>query len=241
MLLKLRSYQKELLDGVHIPFEHIKRNMQELDKINQYLGGHRITLSGLKYMLRHVPADQELNIVEIGSGGGDNLRVLYQWARQQKRNVAFTGIDINPECIAYAQSLPINKDIRFICSDYKKVRFDVKPHIIFSSLFCHHFTDEELVYMLRWMAQNAQLGFFINDLHRHPVAYYSIKVLTQLFSRSYLVKNDAPLSVQRGFKRGEWGRLFAEAGIKQYDCSWKWAFRWLVTYLHPHEPLRAGI
>lgn len=238
---KLRSYQKELLDGDCIPFEHIKRNMQELDKINRYLGGHAITLSGLKRMLKDAPAHQELQIVEIGSGGGDNLRVIKFWAQQHQRKVALTGIDINPECVAYAQSRATNRDILFSCSDYKDVRFEDKPHIIFSSLFCHHFHDEELVYMLRWMAQNTRLGFFINDLHRHPLAYYSIKVLTQLFSHSYLVKNDAPLSVQRGFKRSEWHRLFAKAGIKQYECSWKWAFRWLLTYLHSHEPHRASI
>jgi SAM-dependent methyltransferase len=241
MSLKLRSYQKELLDGNHIPFEHIKRNMQELDTINRYLGGHAITLLGLKSILKHVPADQEIRIVEIGSGGGDNLRVIKEWAQQHQRKVALAGIDINPECVAYAQSLSFNKDIEFVCSDYRDMRFEVKPHIIFSSLFCHHFSDEELVCMLRWMAQQAQLGFFINDLHRHPVAYYSIKALTQLFSHSYLVKNDAPLSVQRGFKRREWQRLFAEAGITQFECSWKWAFRWLVTYLHPHEQHRASI
>lgn len=241
MLLKLRSYQKELLDSDHIPFEHIKRNMQELDRINHYLGGHNITISGIKSFLTHVPADQELRVVEIGSGGGDNLRVIQQLAQQHHRKVSLTGIDINPECVAYAQSLLTNKDIEFIHSDYKEVEFDVPPDIIFSSLFCHHFTDEELVHMLRWMAQHTQLGFFINDLHRHPVAYYSIKALTRIFSHSYLVKNDAPLSVQRGFKRREWHHLFAEAGIKQYECSWKWAFRWLVTYLHPHEQHRASI
>ena len=45
-----RSYQKELLDQDDIPFEDIKRNMQELDFINTKLGGHKITLAGLKLL-----------------------------------------------------------------------------------------------------------------------------------------------------------------------------------------------
>lgn len=233
--LAYRSSQKELLDRADIPFEHIKRNMQELDRINQYLGGHRITLRGLQSVLRDIPGAGTIHIVEIGSGGGDNLRVIKEWAQHNGSDVQLTGIDINPECVAYAQSKAANEGIQFIVSDYRQVAFPVQPHVIFSSLFCHHFTEDELVGMLRWMQHNTQVGFFINDLHRHPLAYYSIKVLTQLLSRSYLVKNDAPLSVQRGFIRGEWEGLFTRAGIKHFTCRWQWAFRWLVTYLHRDE------
>jgi hypothetical protein len=63
-------------------------------------------------------------------------------------------------------------------------------------------------------------------LHRHPVAYYSIKALTNLFSGSYLVKNDAPLSVLRAFRKKELQNLLLAAGIKNYSLRWKWAFRW---------------
>lgn len=236
-----RSYQEELLDRDDIPFEHIKRNMQELDTINTYLGGHRITLKGLQTILRYASITEPVHIVEVGSGGGDNLRVIKRWAQQSGRQVELTGIDINPECITYAQSVPDNVGIQFLQADYKSAALPVKPHVIFSSLFCHHFREEELVHMLQWMQQNTRTGFFINDLHRHPVAYYSIKALTQVLSRSYLVKNDAPLSVQRGFKRGDWATLFARAGITNFTCRWQWAFRWLVTYLHEHEHNRSRI
>ena len=236
-----RSNQKELLDRVDIPFDHIRRNMRELDSINHYLGGHRITLRGLQSVVGGTTMSTPLHIVEIGSGGGDNLRVIKQWAERRGRTVQLTGIDINPECMAYAQSVKGNEGIRFLLADYKKAVFERKPDVVFSSLFCHHFTEEELVYMLQWMKANTQLGFFINDLHRHPLAYYSIKGLTRLLSRSYLVKNDAPLSVQRGFRRGDWEHLFNRAGIKGYACRWQWAFRWLVTYLHTHEQGRTTI
>jgi hypothetical protein len=121
-------------------------------------------------------------------------------------------------------------------SDYRLVDFAAeKPGIIFSALFCHHFTDEELVIMLKWLRSNSTVGFFINDLHRHPLAYYSIKILTRLFSRSYLVKNDAPLSVLRGFTKKEWKRLLDNAEIMHYTIKWRWAFRWLITVKHDAE------
>lgn len=230
-----RSNQKELLDRDDIPFDHIRQNMRELDIINHYLGGHRTTLRGLQSVLGPVAASTPLHIVEIGSGGGDNLRVIKQWANRTGREVQLTGIDINPDCVAYARSVKENEGICFVSGDYKEAVFDTKPQVVFSSLFCHHFSNEELVPMLHWMKEHAEIGFFINDLHRHPLAYYSIKGLTRLLSHSYLVKNDAPLSVQRGFTRSDWERLFARTGIERYTCRWQWAFRWLVTYLHTHE------
>ncbi len=233
-----RSYQKELLDRDDIPFQAIRRNMQELDFINRHLGGHDITLDGIVALIKdNAVFNKTLDIVEIGCGGGDNLRAVKEWAAYIKLPVKLSGVDINEECIAYAVRQERNKGIQFYHSDYRLVELEQKPDIVFSSLFCHHFKDEELVEQLRWMNTNSEVGFFINDLHRHPLAYYSIKFLTAIFSRSYLVRNDAPLSVRRGFTRADWQTLFQKAGLTNYRCTWRWAFRWLITcYSHAATP-----
>ena len=230
MNFKHRSYQKELLDNDAIPFADIQQNMHELDVINGWLGGHRITLKGFN-LLRN--GKEELHVCEIGCGGGDNLQAIYKWCKKLNIQVTFTGIDIKKECIAYAkekQVLPVYTN--WICSDYRDVSFTTKPDIVFSSLFCHHFTDEELMGQLQWMQHQSAVGFFINDLQRNPVAYHSIKLLTRLFSKSYLVKNDAPLSVKRGFTKVEWKDIFTKANISTYRIEWQWAFRYLITYQH---------
>lgn len=228
-----RSFQKELLDRDDIPFEDIKQNMKELDSINTRLGGHKITIAGIEVLVKNIGlhSGNSIRICEIGCGGGDNMRVIQKWCERKNIAAILTGIDINPHCISFAQSRQENKGIAFICSDYKAVTLEQNPDIIFSSLFCHHFTDEELVGMLKWCKKNSIAGFFINDLHRHPLAYYSIKWLTRIFSKSYLVKNDAPLSVLRGFSKKEIEGLLKSAAILNYSIKWKWAFRWLVCSL----------
>jgi 2-polyprenyl-3-methyl-5-hydroxy-6-metoxy-1,4-benzoquinol methylase len=230
MNLQKRSYKKELLDQDDIPFEDIKRNMQELNFINTWLGGHAISINGLKEL---IGKQRSLSICEIGCGGGDNLVALHNWCIKQHIEAKFIGIDIKPACIGFAQTRATLKNITdWIESDYSIVSFKTKPDIIFSSLFCHHFTDEQLVAQLEWMKQNSKLGFFINDLERNSLAMHLIKWLTKIFSSSYLVKNDAPLSVARGFKKNEWMQLLNRAKIPNYSVQWKWAFRYLVTYRH---------
>ena len=227
MNLSSRSYRQELLDSRDIPFEEIKRNMAELDVINTYLGGHAISIRGLAGF-----ADKnQLSVCEIGCGGGDNLAAMKKWSDKKGIRLTATGIDIKKECIDVAISRKLG-NTRWVTDDYRNIRFDIKPDVIFSSLFCHHFTDEQLVGQLKWMKHNCATGFFINDLQRHRLAYWLIRIITRLFSSSYLVKNDAPLSVARGFRRKEWEGLLRQAGIINYKIQWKWAFRYLIVFRH---------
>ncbi len=222
-----RSSEKELLDGRDIPQEAVVQNMKELNVINTYLGGHRITLKGFTKLLGTTP---KVHVLEIGCGGGDNLKVIKQYCDSKGIEVILTGIDINSDIIDFAKAqLP---DAVFICNDYSKVVLENKPDIVFSSLFCHHFSNQELIHQLQWMKEQSNIGFFINDLHRHPLAYYSIRWITQLLSSSYLVKHDAPISVLSGFKKEEWEALAKPAGLTPMLIRWMWAFRYLIIYRH---------
>lgn len=225
-----RSYKKELLDRDDIPFADIRQNMQELNTINIFLGGHKITIAGINALVPKNQPGNTVTVCEIGCGGGDNLKAIQDHFNKINRPANFIGIDIKPECIAFAEKCNPQLQAHWITADYKQAGLPgMKPDIIFASLFCHHFTEEEIIQVLLWMKENASLGFFINDLHRHPLAYYSIKWITNVFSRSYLVKNDAPLSVARGFKKEEWKMILHRAGIKYFTIQWKWAFRHLIT------------
>lgn len=229
--LKNRSYTKELIDDVNISFEDIRQNMKELKIINKLLGGHKITLSGIKKIIGNTRSTKSISICEIGCGGGDNLFAIHNYCKNNNISANFTGIDIKEQCIEYSMQRYPDLNATWIKSDYLSVDLTSnKPDIIFSSLFCHHFTETALIQMMAWMKINSKKGFFINDLQRHPVAYYLIKILTGFFSRSYLVKNDAPLSVARALKSNEWRSILSSAGIFKYSIEWKWAFRYLIVY-----------
>ena len=127
------------------------------------------------------------------------------------------------KCRAYPEISFQQADI--FSPDFRQQPFD----ILTASLFCHHFSDEELTAMLAQWQQQAGLAVIVNDLHRHPLAYHSIGWLTRLLGGSRLVRHDAPLSVARAFTRPELHRLLAAAGITRYRLRWRWAFRWQVV------------
>jgi 2-polyprenyl-3-methyl-5-hydroxy-6-metoxy-1,4-benzoquinol methylase len=132
-----RSYQSELLDSPDIPFADIERNMQELNFINTWLGGHAITLTGVEALVdTQQPASngkalaKAITICEIGCGGGDNLAAIQKWCNKKNIPVAFIGIDINSHCIDVASKRALS-NTQLIHSDYKDAHLERQPDIIF--------------------------------------------------------------------------------------------------------------
>ena len=233
MNLSIRATTPELMDDLGLATEELRQNLDELETINTWLGGYRPVLAALSRLRPQWPAGRPLRLADLGSGGGDTLRHVAAWARRQRLPLALTGIDANAFMLDYAaaKSAPY-PEISYHQADIFSAAFAAQRYdVLTASLFCHHFTDAELVALLRLWRQQAGVAVIINDLHRHPVAYYSIKYLTQLLGGSRLVQHDAPLSVARAFSRADWHRLLAEAGIEHYQLRWCWAFRWQVTIM----------
>lgn len=224
-----RSNQKELIDDLNCDGDELRQTLRELKTINKLLGGNQVTTGGIGKLLTG-SRPKEISIADVGCGGGDMIRVMYDWSQKKEIHANFIGIDANPNTIAMAaDNLRNIPNVRFDAADVFDPDFQRQPvDIITCTLFTHHFTGEELVQMFHSFRNKATIGIVINDLHRHPLAFYSIKVLTRLFSRSRLVINDAPISVQRGFRKAELEEILRKAGWEKYRIRWHWAFRWQV-------------
>ncbi|MBX2965034.1 MAG: methyltransferase domain-containing protein [Cyclobacteriaceae bacterium] len=226
-----RSVAPEIMDDLLCSGEVVHQTLRELDVINHWLGGNSVTINGLEVLLRNRPAVKSLHIADMGCGSGEMLKLINNKFKEAYPGIQLTGIDANPNIIAYAESH---------CNDYHNIRFKAENifdssfqkesyDIVIATLFLHHFSHEQLVEIFRSLKKQATIGIVVNDLHRHPLAYYSIKLLTQLFSRSAMVKYDAPLSVLRGFRKREIRQILKDAEIDRYTLRWRWAFRWQLV------------
>jgi 2-polyprenyl-3-methyl-5-hydroxy-6-metoxy-1,4-benzoquinol methylase len=223
-----RSYELELMDYPITNQADIFQNFEEILFINRYLGGPEHTFRALKRITARY-AGQTLSIADIGAGGGDML--AYIWARKARLgcDIQLIGVDMMPEAIDFAKQKFPNVPVKWVCEDFETWLPAHKPDVVLCGLFCHHLTDEQMTKFLHLAYQNTRIGFIINDLHRHFLAYYSIKWLTRWFAKSPLTRNDAPLSVLRGFSRKELIHFFQQAHVEKYKITWKWAFRFLCV------------
>ncbi|MEB2779006.1 methyltransferase domain-containing protein [Algoriphagus sp. C2-6-M1] len=227
-----RSEEKELMDDLNCSGEELNQTLRELKTINRWLGGNYVTTSGLAKIFKSYPQNS-YSIADIGCGGGDMIRVMGSWAKRRKKQVYFTGIDANRNIIGLAAvRLADLSEVSWRVQNVFEPEFsEEKVDISTCTLFTHHFTDSELVGLLKSLQAKSHLGIVINDLHRHWFAYTSIKFLTRLFSKSKMVRHDASLSVLRSFSRNDWERILNKAGIADFTISWNWAFRWQVNII----------
>lgn len=226
-----RSTQKELMDDLECSGAVLEETLRELKTVNRWLGGNYVTTSGLSKFLEVQPK-AHFTIADIGCGGGDMVRLMCDWAKKQVPTFDFIGIDANPHVISFAEKRNPGSNIRYQVQNVFDREFrEEQVDIVTCTLFTHHFTDEELIRLFQALKDKAKVGFLINDLHRHALAYHSIRWIVNAFSKSPMVRNDAPLSVWRSFRKEDWERIFSQVGIENYEITWHWAFRWRVFVL----------
>lgn len=214
-----RSYEEEIMDDFSIRDERVDIALSELKVINKYLGGISTTRSGLKYFINS--SGKKIRVLDIGAGSSDNLISL----KKDFPKLYILSIDKNLRALTSSKN-----SLQKINSDAFILPFkDDSCDLIHVSLFLHHFTEIQINVLLKEFLRISTRGIIINDLQRSYLALIGIKILTKLFSKSEMVKHDAPLSVNRGFKKLELIRLFYQDKTLNIKVKRKWAFRWMIV------------
>jgi 2-polyprenyl-3-methyl-5-hydroxy-6-metoxy-1,4-benzoquinol methylase len=223
MMILSRSVEKEIMDDPSIQDERLDETLRELTGVARRLGGLATSREGVRNVLAHFPPKESYSVLDVGAGGSDVVEALSSFRAGMK----ITVLDFNARACEYsARRFPFITVVHGSVFDlpFEEESFDV----VHASLFLHHCTEDELHVLLPKLYSIARYGIVINDLRRSLVAYAGIAMLTRLFSRSAMVKHDAPLSVRRGFARNELAQFCAMLPSARTTIRRRWAFRWLV-------------
>jgi ubiquinone/menaquinone biosynthesis C-methylase UbiE len=209
-----RSYELEHIDiGDYTPEEY-EGCIVELQRVNRWLGDAR-TLR--RTLLKDIDeADlKEFSILDVGAGSGELLRVTADWARKSKRSAHLVGLELNPDSArAILDQSQQFQQINAVRADAFHIPFaDQQFDYAINSLFIHHFTDTQVMALLREMARVARRGIYIIDLHRHPIAYYFYTTIGRLILHNRLLREDGALSIRRSFKPNELLSLAQRVGL----------------------------
>ena len=186
----------------HASPEDALQCLKDLARINRYFGGYG-TLR--KIAGEVVRPDESFSVLDVGAGSGDvgaALRRSYPRATvvSLDRQRVHLGPAAHPKLVADAFRLP-----------FAPASFD----FVFSSLFLHHFSDDQVVELLESFRRVARRAVLAIDLERGPLAFRFLPATRWLFKWHQISVHDGKISVQAAFKREELLALAARAGLRQ--------------------------
>lgn len=230
---KSRVQTAEIMDDFTLQGETLRDALDKIAAINRFLGGNQVTLEGVAQLLRNIPMEKEITILDVGCGNGDMLRALANYGRKNNRRFRLIGVDANAFTVDYARKL--SKDhpnIEFICMDVFSTDFaDLEYNIALATLTLHHFDEPEILSLLEVFKRRAKTGIVVNDLQRSALAYRLFQGLAFVCRLNHMSREDGLVSILRGFKKHELEQMSNKLGFRNAVIRWKWAFRyqWIIT------------
>jgi ubiquinone/menaquinone biosynthesis C-methylase UbiE len=187
------------MDDLSRPEHEFAAAYRELKIINRTLGG----VHAIERFLPPAKRGVNLLMLDVAAGACDVSEALLE-----KFPCRIVTLDLNARGLKLAdKSWPVVADA--LALPFREDTFDV----VMASLFFHHLSNDNCVQVLSQMWRIAKQRILINDLHRHAVAYFSIRALTALFSKSRMVRHDGPVSVLRAFRSRELLDIARRAGV----------------------------
>jgi len=228
-LVPERSTKPEILDRPDNSSADLRDALRDVRLTNRWLGGRRTLLDALDPFLRS--GSGALEVLDVGTGGGDLPLEMVRHARQLGRELRVTAIDRDPKVAALARAAVEHcPGVRVICADARRLPFpDRSFDLVTASLFLHHFSFDDLVLLLSKFRGLARRAVVVNDLHRHRVPWLFIYLIARLTFRHPMYAHDAPLSVLRGFTASELARVAERTGTRAAHVRRRWPYRLLMT------------
>jgi 2-polyprenyl-3-methyl-5-hydroxy-6-metoxy-1,4-benzoquinol methylase len=226
----VRSREQEWMETETVDAADYARCLADLAMVNTVTLARPPTLAFMRRVARGLRPGDRLKVLDVGFGQGDMLRRIARWGARRGLALDLEGIDLDPASAPIAEAVtPAELRIRYRTGDVFEGRSG-PVDVVISSLVTHHLSDAQILRFLEWMERTARRGWFINDLHRHALAYWGFAALSRAAGWHRFVQHDGPLSVARSFRRREWADLLAQAGLSRAArVRWHMPFRLCVS------------
>ena len=226
-MLRARSSAAEIMDDAAQDFAAFSSALADLERINRMSLAYRPTLRWLDALARRTGA-RRMSVLDVGAGGGDMLARVADWGVRRGVAVELAALDRSPHAAAHARARHPGLPVRWITADLFDLPSEERFDAVTCALFTHHLDDATLARFLRWMRGHARLGWFVSDLHRHPLPWATVWAGVRLLRMDPMVVHDSTVSIARGFSRLDWEGLIDRAGVSA-ELRWAFPFRWTVA------------
>ncbi len=201
----VRVPSEEILDGDVSPLE-AEASLSDIEWVHRHLGGRILLRRHLLPLLERIAGGpgRRLSLLDLGCGSGHVGRDLVLAFGRRGGLLDVLGLDLK---ISHAR---LAERGRSVTADALRLPFsDGSADVVFSTLFLHHFSPEDLRRLLldaRRVARKAVISF---DLSRHRVAAAAISVIGPLAFRTRISTHDGRASVLAAYTPAEIAALTA--------------------------------
>ncbi|HEU4519776.1 MAG TPA: methyltransferase domain-containing protein [Microvirga sp.] len=218
-----RSTEAELMDDAAVSSEELDACLRDLARVNVLMRAHQPTIAWLERAARDLGPGDRLSVLDVGFGQGDLLRRIHAWCVGRGLRPDLVGVDLSPwSAVAARAATAPGTAIDYRTGDIFAFTPERPLDVVVSSQFTHHLPDDAVVAFLRFMESTARRGWFVSDLHRHPVPFYGFALLARIARWHRFVRHDGPVSIARAFRRQDWERLLHRAGIDPAAVEIRW-------------------
>jgi ubiquinone/menaquinone biosynthesis C-methylase UbiE len=230
-----RHTTAELLDDDRGTPAEIERSLDDLWRINRWLGGVRSNLRLLERFFQRA-GPQPARILDVGAGDSRLADRLRRALRRRNLRAEFVVLDRRHSHLR--NGTPHAQGLSAVVADVFNLPFrDKSFDVVMCNLFFHHFSGEDARELLRRLSGIAGRAVIINDLERNLAPYWFIRIAYP-FARSRITRHDGPASVRQAYTRTELRELVTRAGFRSFEIERFVPFRLGLTLWK--EPWGAG-
>jgi hypothetical protein len=209
MFFTRRATQAEYCDQPDLPAADLADNYRQLARFNRLaLATDPFQRLLVRWLGRQNVA--KLSLLDLGAGDGSIGRSIEAWAHRYGWEWRVTNLDANRAALRLGSSR--RNVAACVCAlPFADDSFDV----VIASQMTHHLTDEETLQHFREAWRVSRDTVFFADAHRNVGAWCVLWLVLCLMRVTPQFRADGLLSVQRGWRVGEWRELARKAGIAQ--------------------------
>jgi ubiquinone/menaquinone biosynthesis C-methylase UbiE len=199
--------------------EDLEQTLRDIRRANIYGLGTWVVTHHLGELVRDMPKEQTVRILDLATGSADIPEELCRWAKREGRTVEITATDISEQILRVARQRILNAGfadrVRVLACDATTVPFeDGAFDVVVCSLALHHLDVTSARLALGEMARLCRVGFVVNDVYRAQGAWLMARFLSLITTTNRLTRHDGPASVYRAFTPAEVARIAREAGVE---------------------------
>ena len=199
-----RATATEFLDRPDCDPTLVAASYRFMETVNFWFGGIRMVRSFLAAETEGHHTGSPLRILDIGSGSCDIPLAVSRWASAYGIPLHFTCLEKAGHAVEIARGQLVkagNPSVQLIQEDAFTHQPAEPYDFAVSSMCFHHFSDVQILTLLRRLNGFVLNSILINDLRRSRLAHLAARLL--LAATPPKVRHDALLSIRRGFKISE--------------------------------------